>query len=228
MRGLRTGVAIALTALLVGGAGAYAQSQITSAQIKNNTITSADIKNKSITSRYLTTVAVRSLQGKQGPAGPAGPAGRDRPGLASAGPQGEKGDKGDRGLQGIQGPPGPPGGAAEVIEYGGAAPNAPGTTTNYLTLACEEGEIPIGGGWDHDTTDGEIVAAYVNRETGGFTVRARNHSTCEPPDGVLNRIIVFADCIAAPEGTKVASYEDRVAAAQAQGHTVLTAKRVTR
>ena len=38
MRGLRTGVAIALTALLVGGGGAYAASQITSSQIKNGTI----------------------------------------------------------------------------------------------------------------------------------------------------------------------------------------------
>ena len=63
MRGLRTGVAIALTALLVGGAGAYAQSQITSAQIRNNTITSADIKNKSISTADLSNSAVRSLQG---------------------------------------------------------------------------------------------------------------------------------------------------------------------
>ena len=48
MRGLRTGVAIALTALLVGGSGAYAASQITSSQIKNGTIQNADIKKGTI------------------------------------------------------------------------------------------------------------------------------------------------------------------------------------
>ena len=94
MRGLRTGVAIAVTALLMGGAGAYAQSQITSAQIKNNTITSADIKNKSITSSDLSASTVRSLAGKTGPAGPAGPAGPPGAtvqGSQTAGPQGPAG-----------------------------------------------------------------------------------------------------------------------------------------
>jgi hypothetical protein len=224
MRGLRTGVAIAVTALLCGGAGAYAQNQITSAQIRNNTITSADIKNKAITTSDLSNSAVRSLQGKQGPAGPAGP-----PGPSVLGSAGAQGPAGPPGPEGPAGPPGKDGSAVgEVIEYGGAAPNPPGTTTDFLTLPCGDGEIPVSGGWIHDTTDGEIVAAYVDRAGGGFTVRARNHSVGEPPEGVLNRIIVFADCVPAPEGIEVASYEERVAMLEQRGHIVLASKRMTR
>jgi hypothetical protein len=95
-------------------------------------------------------------------------------------------------------------------------------------LPCEDGEIPVSGGWDHDTTDGEIVAAYVNRAAGGFTVRARNHSVGEPPEDVLNEITVFADCVPAPDGMRVASYEERVAMLEEQGHVVLAAKRLAR
>ena len=84
MRGLRTGVAIALTGLLAGGSGAWAASQITSSQIKDGTIQAKDIKKGSLGADRLSAAAQRTLQGKQGPAGSAGPAG-------PAGPVGEAG-----------------------------------------------------------------------------------------------------------------------------------------
>jgi len=49
MKGVKTGVAIALVGVLAGGGGAYAAGQITSAQIKDGTITSKDIKKGTIT-----------------------------------------------------------------------------------------------------------------------------------------------------------------------------------
>ena len=147
MRGLRTGVAIAVTAVLMGGAGAYAQSQITSAQIKNNTITSADIKNKSITSSDLSASTVRSLAGKTGPAGPQGPAGP--PGATVQGSQ----TAGPQGLQGERGPAGPSG-VAEVEEITLTVPNDADdeeTVINQAVAVCPDGKRVISGGYMHDT-----------------------------------------------------------------------------
>lgn len=116
MRGLKTGVAVALVAVLAGGGGAYAAGQITSAQIKDGTITSKDIKKGTITATNLSAAAKKGLTGARGatgapgapgaagPAGPAGPQGDPAPNVfGSPGSAGAKGDKGDAGAQGAKG-----------------------------------------------------------------------------------------------------------------------------
>jgi Collagen triple helix repeat (20 copies) len=199
MRGLRTGVAIALTALLCGGAGAYAQSQITSAMIKNNTITSADIKNKSISQSDLSNSAVRSLQGEEGPAGPAGPPGPSVLGSAGAqGPQGPAGAVGPVGPVGPEGPPGEDGTSIfdNVIPRGANGPHAPGTDTGLVAALCEEGEQAISGGYLHYAVKPEVYAAYLHVEAEAFVIAARNLSPAgEPPEDNPNELDIYVDCV---------------------------------
>src|ERR1700754_5295381 len=72
VKGLKTGVSIALVGVLAGGGGAYAAGQITSAQIKDGTITSKDIKKGTITATNLSAAAKKSLTGKAGATGATG------------------------------------------------------------------------------------------------------------------------------------------------------------
>jgi hypothetical protein len=207
----------------VGGAGAYAQSQITSAQIRNNTITSADIKNKSISTADLSASAVRSLQGKQGPAGPAGPPGPSVQGSQTAGPQGEKGDKGDRGLQGV---PGEDGAIPwdDVVGWFYEDENLPGEDSGLLGVPCDPGEQAISGGYRHFAVDGDVSAAYLHHEAEAFVIRARNHSPAgTPPTGFENRFEVYVDCV--PAEGKTLSTAERAAAAERSGIRLVAGKR---
>ncbi len=223
MRGLRTGVAIALTALLVGGAGAYAQSQITSAQIRNNTITSADIKNKSISTGDLSSSAVRSLQGKQGPAGPAGPPGATVQGSQAAGPAGPAGP---------EGPAGPPGGTGvEVGEYALTLDNnADGdTATADITgaaAACPDGMEMVSGGFFHDIVDpasvpaprrdgrGQVLGSYALQNDEAWVAIVQNLSDSLPADDREGAVEIYVDCIESPNASKV-PYAKRLASARA-------------
>src|ERR1700754_3159140 len=85
VKGLKTGVSIALVGILAGGGGAYAAGQITSAQIKDGTITTKDIKKGTISTANLSAAAKKGMTGPAGPAGATGPAG-------ARGPAGPKGD----------------------------------------------------------------------------------------------------------------------------------------
>ena len=82
VKGVRTGVSIALVGILAGGGGAYAATQITSAQIKDGTIQAKDIKRGTITTTNLSAAAKKAMTGPAGPAGRAparpAPAGRER------------------------------------------------------------------------------------------------------------------------------------------------------
>ena len=77
MKGVRTGVGIALVGILAGGGGAYAATQITSAEIKDGTIQAKDIKKGTITASNLAAAARTGMTGPAGATGAAGPAGRD-------------------------------------------------------------------------------------------------------------------------------------------------------
>ena len=90
----------------------------------------------------------RVPKGDTGDVGPAGP----------AGPQGEKGEKGDaratgpQGPQGIPGPHGPAGTLAGaqlyVVEHSVASESyMPGQNQATLAVWCNEGDIPLGGGY---------------------------------------------------------------------------------
>jgi hypothetical protein len=205
-------VAIALTALLVGGAGAYAQSQITSAQIRNNTITSADIKNKSISTADLSASAVRSLQGKQGPAGPPGATVQGSP---VTGPQGEKGDKGDKGDRGLQGPPGPAG-AAELEEIAFTTPNDADDEETWVTsvaATCPDGQVLVSGGFFQDVQSlGEVFLSVADFENQAWLVAGVNWAD---PDGEFTEgdLIAQANCAPSPDASKV-PYAERQAAAK--------------
>lgn len=72
LKGVRTGVSIALVGILAGGGGAYAASQITSAQIKDGTIQGKDIKRGTITAANLSSSAKKRLTGPAGPKGDKG------------------------------------------------------------------------------------------------------------------------------------------------------------
>ena len=100
----------------------------------------------------------RGLQGDVGPAGPKGD-----PGAAAA--QGEKGEKGDKGDQGDAGPAGPAGPTGPQGSQGPQGPQGPagaagfsglrrefkaefllGLETKTVDVACDPGQIVIGGG----------------------------------------------------------------------------------
>ena len=104
-----------LCLFIVLGGSAYAATQITGKQIKDNTITSADVKNKSLVANDFKpgqlTGAGAGAPGPQGPkgeAGPAGPAGAAGPAgpIGPVGPQGDKGAPGQNGEKGAKGDPG--------------------------------------------------------------------------------------------------------------------------
>src|SRR3954468_16628757 len=91
---------------IVLGGSAYAATQITGKQIKDNTVSSADIKNKSLVAGDFKPGQLSSAGvGAPGPQGPKGDAGPQGP----KGDTGAKGDAGEPGQQGIQGPKGDPG-----------------------------------------------------------------------------------------------------------------------
>ena len=69
MKGVRTGVCIALVGILAGGGGAYAATQITSAEIKDGTIQAKDIKKGTITASNLAAAARNGMTGAAGPSG---------------------------------------------------------------------------------------------------------------------------------------------------------------
>jgi hypothetical protein len=119
-----------LALFIVLGGSAYAATQITGKQIKNNTVTSADIKNRS-----LKAVDFKSGQlpkpgatgaGPVGPAGPQGLPGADgKPGQqGETGPQGAPGPKGDKGEPGTDGQPGQQGEKGDKGDKGDAGPGA--------------------------------------------------------------------------------------------------------
>ncbi|HEX5951120.1 MAG TPA: hypothetical protein VFZ96_08960 [Actinomycetota bacterium] len=238
--GLRTAAAVGITALLCGGAGAYAQSQITSAQIRNNTITSADIKNKTITRSDLSNSTVRSLQGQEGPAGPQGPAGPPGPSvLGSPGAQGPEGPQGPPGPRGPQGPAGEDGTSllAEVNEVGNAFlndadgdPETLDVTVGYAT--CPDGERLLSGGFHHDVVEldedspprdgrGQILASFALHAEETWLVAAQNLSDSLPGadrEGTLN---VYADCVPSPEASDI-PYAERLASARRQAARFLS------
>ena len=82
MKGVRTGVGIALVGILAGGGGAYAATQITSAEIKDGTIQAKDIKKGTITASNLAAAARtgddRARRGRQVPPDPPARRGADR------------------------------------------------------------------------------------------------------------------------------------------------------
>ena len=142
VRGVKTGVSIALVGILAGGGGAYAATQITSAQIKDGTIQAKDIKRGTITTTNLSAAAKKAMTGPAGapPAPPARPAPPDRgrartvrarlPGRgrrrratrARPAPQAPrpKGDKGDKGARARRAPR-----AARSVPPARPAPQAP-------------------------------------------------------------------------------------------------------
>src|SRR5215213_1278846 len=80
-----------LALFIVLGGSAYAATQITGKQIKNNTITSADVKNRSLVARdFKPGQLPKAGTGTPGQAGPVGPAGP----IGSVGPAGPQGDAG--------------------------------------------------------------------------------------------------------------------------------------
>ncbi len=226
MKGLRTGVLIALVAVLAGGGGAYAAGQITSAQIKDGTITAKDIKKGTLTTQTLAASTRKGMQGPAGPAGPAGPKGDSGPTVfGSAGTPGPKGDTGAPGAAGAKGDDGADGTSilAAVNETGGFLANGPGEDTGLVGLPCPEGEVILTGGYIHDVPPGasEIYGYFVDHVDQSAVAGARNKSTGPPPTGVENELIVFADCVPAPEGVQTSSYSERKASLERKGIRVL-------
>ena len=66
VKGVKTGVSIALVGILAGGGGAYAATQITSAQIKDGTIQAKDIKRGTISTTNLSAAAKKAMTGPAG------------------------------------------------------------------------------------------------------------------------------------------------------------------
>lgn len=127
VKGVRTGVTIALVGILAGGGGAYAANQITSADIKDGTIQAKDIKRGTISAANLSAAAKKGMVGPAGATGATGPAGpqgeRGASVLGSPGATGPQGPAGPKGDTGPQGPAGPAGGP--VGPQGPAGPTGP-------------------------------------------------------------------------------------------------------
>ena len=106
VRGVKTGVSIALVGILAGGGGAYAATQITSSQIKDGTIQAKDIKSGTITTTNLSAAAKKAMTGAGGrrrrhrPGRSRRPRGRDANVQASPGAAGAQGDTGAQGPKG--------------------------------------------------------------------------------------------------------------------------------
>jgi hypothetical protein len=123
VKGIKTGVSIALVGILAGGGGAYAAGQITSSQIKDGTITAKDIKKGTISTSNLSAAAKKGMTGPAGPAGATGPAGpKGDPAPSVLGSPGAAGAKGDKGDPGEQGPKGDTGAKGDTGEQGPAGP----------------------------------------------------------------------------------------------------------
>lgn len=150
---------VALFAAL-GTGGAYAATQLTGKNIKNESLTGADVKNRSLTGSDVKDSSLTGLDlknGSVGPSdlsasaktsGPAGPAG-------APGPAGAKGDKGEAGEQGPSGP------SSVDNDVGGSMCNPTSPThlvcnTTDLTLA-KAGKVLLvwDSGWFSTTTASE-------------------------------------------------------------------------
>ena len=77
VRGVKTGVSIALVGILAGGGGAYAATQITSSQIKDGTIQAKDIKTRD--DHHQQPLGRGQEDHDRAPAGAAGATGPGRP-----------------------------------------------------------------------------------------------------------------------------------------------------
>ena len=143
------------------GGSSYAAIKITGKNVKDGSLTGADIKNSTLRGSDIRAGAIKSEDVANGsllqrdfaagqlPAGPQGPKGD----TGATGPQGAQGLKGDTGAAGPQGAQGPKGGTGEQ--------GVPGTLGNVVvrnvlvevpeggslgnTVACEPGEIVVGG-----------------------------------------------------------------------------------
>jgi hypothetical protein len=220
MRGVRTGVAIALVGVLAGGGGAYAAGQITGSQIKDGTITAKDIKAGTITTGNLSAAAKK---GMEGPAGPAGPKGDSAPTvLGSPGAPGSKGEKGDQGPKGDKGDKGDSG-AANVTEIVATVPNSAASDDEWNTFAvatCPEGQRVISGGFFQDVQSlGEVYGNVPDEDGTSWIVVAVNWAD---PDGEFTdgELSSLAYCVPSPNASK-APLAQRRAAAIAQAKAIV-------
>src|SRR5215467_9090172 len=227
MRGVRTGVIIALVGVLAGGGGAYAAGQITGSQIKDGTITAKDIKAGTITTGNLSAAAKRGMTGPVGPARPAGPKGDSAatvlgsPGAAGA--KGDKGDQGPKGDKGDKGDPGAAGGAANVTEVVDTVPNSAASDDEWIAQAvatCPDGQRVISGAFFQDVESlGEVFVNLPDEEGSSWIVVAANWADPEGDftDGELNAL---AYCVPSPQASK-APFAERHAAAVAQARELV-------
>jgi hypothetical protein len=238
VRGVRTGVSIALVGILAGGGGAYAATQITSAQIKDGTIQAKDIKRGTITTSNLSAAAKKTMTGPAGPAGapgPAGPAGETRTVLGSPGTAGPKGDPGATGPQGIQGPKGDTGAQGPAGPSGPQGPPGPAvgegqirtaevvkTVVNnadddsWITAAvatCPTGQAPISGGFVQDVLEfGEVFwNARDPEDPTSWVVIGANWADPEG-ENVEGDLSAIAYCVPSPTAAATPAAERHAAA----------------
>lgn len=114
--------------------------------------------------------------GPQGPAGPTGPQGEQGP-AGPAGPQGAQGPAGPQGPQGVQGvagPMGPSGSGFTGFEIvSSTATTLVKNTTTTVTKNCPSGKLPIGGGFQVASTDGDIMVLSSMPTATGWSVTAK-------------------------------------------------------
>ena len=159
------------TAILAisGGASAGAHSLLTGKDIRNGSIAerdlSAGVRHKLDQKPVQGAPGLEGPQGATGPQGPAGKPGED--GLR--GPQGPKGDKGD---------PGQDANTHRVIKNGQETVTAD-EGTHHLDLDCDNGQVPLGGGFRVESGDATVASSYpvntgwhldVNEPTSGSRV----------------------------------------------------------
>ena len=223
VKGLRTGVAIALTGILAGGGGAYAAGQITSAQIKDATITSKDIKDRSISAVDLSTAAARTLRGATGPAGPAGPASINAASVlgspGAAGPNGDIGARGPAGAKGDKGDPGEkgdPGGTLSIETIEVTVPNDANDDETWINVAvatCPDGKVVASGGFVQDVQSlGEVFASFADHEDESFVVAGVNWADPEG-ENTDGELTAQAHCIASADASD-RPFAERQAAAK--------------
>lgn len=244
VKGVRTGVSIALVGILAGGGGAYAASQITSAQIKDGTIQAKDIKRGTIGAANLSAAAKKGLVGPAGPAGatgatgPAGPPGEVRtvqgsPGAPGpVGPAGPKGDKGDTGAAGPAGPQGPPGtGEIDTIEIVNTVENNADSEETWIAVAvatCPDGQAPLSGGYRHVVQAlGEVFWNFVDPQAPtSWTVAAVNWAEPEG-DATEGDLSAIAYCAPSARAGKE-PYAVRHAAALDNARAIAARHRATK
>jgi len=180
---MRTLIACAVVALLVGGGTATAAQLITGKDVKNGSLTGADLEDGSVGFKELTRSArnraekpgpqgLKGDTGAKGDTGPAGPAGQQGPkgdtgskGEAGAngetgpaGPQGENGAAGAQGVPGAQGPAGPAGATGDTGPAGPVGPVGPAGPAGIIAPASAALTAPkvittIGGPINDGYTD---------------------------------------------------------------------------